>query len=119
MKLAEGLCTKIAKLTQRYEAHDTSLPINNLIRSVRIERNNKQPQNIRSKLGKQQILLNNLNEENGASTWLTTLPLPLKNERCVFTKQLFWDLIRICYGLQVSIVLDVWCKVIFTSCMIL
>ena len=86
MKLTEGFCTKIAKLTQQYEDDDTSLPINNLIRSVRMERNNEQPQNIRSKIGKQQIRLNNLNQENGASTWHTPLSLPLKNEGCAFTK---------------------------------
>ena len=37
-----------------------------------------------------------LNQENGASTWLTTLPL--KDEGYVLNKQQFWDLVHIRYG---------------------
>ena len=44
---------------------------------------------------------NDLNQESGASAWLTTLPL--KQEGYAFTKQLFWDLIRIRYEWQLSI----------------
>lgn len=54
------------------------------------EQNKEQLQNIRSKLSEKEIWLNNLNQENGASTYLTTLPL--RTEGYVLTKQLFWDL---------------------------
>ena len=53
-------------------------------------------ENIRSYLTEEQIRLNNLNQEHGSSSWLTTLPL--SEEGYDLTKQLFWDLIRICYG---------------------
>ena len=53
-------------------------------------------ENIRSYLTEEQIRLNNLNQEHGSSSWLTTLPL--SEGRYDLTKQLFWDLIRIRYG---------------------
>ena len=51
---------------------------------------------VRSCLTEEQIRLNNLNQEHGSSSWLTTLPL--SEEGHDLTKQLFWDLIRIRYG---------------------
>ena len=53
-------------------------------------------ENIRPYLTEEQIRLNNLNQEHGSSSWLTTLPL--SEEGYDLTKQLFWDLIRIRYG---------------------
>ena len=40
--------------------------------------------------------MNDLNREEGASIWLTTIPL--KDEGYDMSKQEFWDLIRIRYG---------------------
>jgi hypothetical protein len=37
-----------------------------------------------------------INQENGASSWLTTLPL--KEEGYTLNKQSFWDLIRLRFG---------------------
>ena len=53
-------------------------------------------ENIRSCLTEEQIRLNNLNQEHGLSSWLTTMLL--SEEGYHLTKQLFWDLIRIRYG---------------------
>ena len=44
----------------------------------------------------EQKRLNELNREQRASSWLTTIPL--SEEGYDLTKQLFWDLIRIRYG---------------------
>ena len=55
---------------------------------------------IRSKLPEEKIKLNDINQEPGASTWLSTLPL--KEEDYVFTKQEFWDLINIRFGWPIS-----------------
>ena len=52
-------------------------------------------ENIRSCLRKEQIRLNNMNQEHGSSIWLTALPL--SEEGCDLIKQFFWDLIRIRY----------------------
>ena len=54
----------------------------------------------RQKMNEQQIRLNNINQEMGASNWLTTLPL--KDEGYTINKQCFWDLIRLRYGWELS-----------------
>ena len=53
-------------------------------------------QKLRSILSDEQKRLNELNREQGASSWLTTIPL--SEEGYDLTKQLFWDLTRIKYG---------------------
>ena len=50
---------------------------------------------IRPNFSKNQIRLKDSNNKNGALTWLTTLPL--KNDEYFLAKQVFWDLICICY----------------------
>ena len=55
-------------------------------------------------MNSEQLRTNNLNQETGASPWLTTLPL--KQERYALTKQLFWVLIRIRYGWKFSRTLE-------------
>ena len=57
-------------------------------------------QDIRTKLPEWKVKLNDINQEPGASTWLSTLPL--KEEEYVFNKQEFWDLINIIYGWPIS-----------------
>ena len=47
---------------------------------------------IRQEITELQQRLNSNNQEQGASSWLTTLPL--KEEGYDLTKQLFWDLVR-------------------------
>ena len=48
----------------------------------------------------QQRCLNDINREDGSSSWLTTIPL--KDEGYILNKQLFWDLLRIRYGWAIS-----------------
>ena len=57
---------------------------------------NEELQKLRYTLSDKQKRLNELNREQGASSWLTTIPL--SEEGYDLTKQLFWDLIRIRYG---------------------
>ena len=66
---------KIINQSRQYEADDNSLAIKNEIRSTRVERNKEQLQNIRSNMSEQQIQSNNINQENGGTTWLTTILL--------------------------------------------
>ena len=42
-----------------------------------MKQNKERLQNVRSNLSKEKIRLNDLNQENGASTWLVTLPLEI------------------------------------------
>ena len=51
---------------------------------------------LRLKFSDQQKRLNELNQEQAASSWLTTLPI--LDEGYDLTKQLFWDLIRMMFG---------------------
>ena len=51
-------------------------------------------------MSQHQIRLNDINQEIGASSWISTLPLA--SERYIMNKQLFWDLIRIRYGWELK-----------------
>ena len=62
--------------------------------------NNEKLQKLGSTLGDEQKCLNELNREQGVSSWLTTIPL--SEEGYDLTKQLFWDLIRIRYGWKLT-----------------
>ena len=55
---------------------------------------------LRNRMDDLQKRLNDLASEKGASSWLTILPI--KDEGYLLNKQLFWDLIRIRYGLQLA-----------------
>ena len=49
---------------------------------------------------KDQRLLNDLNMEQGSSTWLTTMPI--REEGYDLNKQHFWDLVHIRYGWRLT-----------------
>ena len=55
---------------------------------------------IRQDITEQQQRLNSMNQEQGASSWLTTLPI--KEEGYDLTKKLFWDLVRMRYHWALS-----------------
>ena len=74
--------------------------IKSRIHAARAEQNKQKLDAICSHMNSEPLHTNNLNQGTGASTWLTTLPL--KQKGYARTKQLFWDLIRIQYGWQLS-----------------
>ena len=51
---------------------------------------------IRQDITQPQQRLNSMNQEQGPSSWLITLPI---KEGYDLTKQLFWDLVRMRYNL--------------------
>ena len=55
---------------------------------------------LKNELNANQLHLMKLNQEQNASSWLTSLPL--KKEGYIVNKQCFFDLIRICYGRQLD-----------------
>ena len=61
-----------------------------------MQHHNEELQKLRSTLSDEQKRLNELNREQGACSWLTTIPL--LEQGYDLTKQLFLDLIRIRYG---------------------
>ena len=51
-------------------------------------------------MNENQQRLNDINQEPGASSWISSLPL--EDEGYVLNKQLFWDLIHIKYGWELT-----------------
>ena len=78
---------------RQYEPDEEIQAIKNRIHAVRVEKNKQKLDVMRSHMNSEQLRTNDLNQETGASAWLTTLPL--KQEGYALIKQLFWDLIRI------------------------
>ena len=96
IKLTECLSTKIINQMRQYEPDEEIQTIKNRIHAARVEQNKQKLDVICSHMNSEQLCSNNLNQETGASAWLTNLPL--KQEGYPLTKQLFWDLILIQYG---------------------
>ena len=93
--LSKDLSARIMKQELQLSSETDVQNIKRKIKSQKQQKHQAKLENIRSYLTEEQIRLNNLNQEHGSSSWLTTLPL---SEGYDLTKQLFWDLIRICYG---------------------
>ena len=94
--LSKDLSTRIMKQEIQMSSETDVQNIKQKIKSQKQQKHQAKLGNIKSCLTEEQIRLNNLNQEHGSSSWLTTLPL--SEERYDLTKQLFWDLIRIRYG---------------------
>ena len=72
--------------------------INNIKKKIKWDRqeyNQQKLTDIKSRLTSQQCRLNDINTEQGTSTWLTTLPI---EEGYMLDKQEFWDLVNIRCG---------------------
>ena len=94
--ITENLRNNIIQQNRQYEIDQDMQKKKNNIKFNRSKRNQKELENIRKDLNENQITLNNINQEIGASSWLTTMPI--KEEGYVITKQIFWDLVRFRYG---------------------
>ena len=101
--LTKTLCHKIIIQDREFNQTDHSINSNktkNKIKAEKTKRNQQNLEMIREEINDNQKRFNDLNREEGASTWLTTLPL--KDEGYSMTKQLFWDLIHIRYGWELT-----------------
>ena len=94
--ITETLTMKVIYQERRYEEDPSIKDVKNKITKMRQQRQFEILHKVRNELTEQQLRLNDLNQENGASIWISSLPL--EDEGYVITKQLFWDLIRIRYG---------------------
>ena len=94
--LSKDLSTRIMKQEIQLSSETDLQNIKPKIKIQKQQKNQVKLKNMRSCFTAEQIRLNNLNQEPGSSSCLTTLPL--SEERYNLTNQLFWDLIRICYG---------------------
>ena len=99
-KLTECLSTKITNQIRQYEPDEKNQTFKSRIHAARVEQNKQKLDVIHSHMNSEQLRTNDLNQETGASAWLTILQL--KQEGYAHTKQLFCDLSRIRYGWQLS-----------------
>ena len=100
-QLTEEHVSLITRQERTYNIEKESL--NNIKHKIKLERQKRNQQklvNIRSKLTTQQCRLNDINIEQRASTWLTTLSI--EDEGYMLNKQEFWDLLNIRYGWPLS-----------------
>ena len=95
LMLSKDLSTRIMKQEIQLSSETDAQNIKQKIKSQKQQKHQAKLDNMRSCLTEEQIRLNNLNQEHGSSSSLTTLPL--SEEGYDLTKKLFWDLIRIRY----------------------
>ena len=78
--------------------HDTKTA-KNMIKQQRESKTKTKIEELKNELNANRLHLMKLNQEQNASSWLTSLPL---KEGYIVNKQCFFDLIRICYGGQLD-----------------
>ena len=71
-----------------------------MIKQQRESKTNTKIEELKNELNSNQLHMMKLNQEQHASSWLTSLPL--KEEGYIVNKQCFFDLIRIRYGWQLD-----------------
>ena len=94
--LSKGLTTKIINQQPQFATNHNAKTIKRKIELTKMQHHNEELQKLRFTFSDKQKRLNELNREQGASSWLTTIPL--SEEGYDLTKQLFWDLIHVRYG---------------------
>ena len=93
--LFNNLSTKIQNQQRKYDLNNETQKVKNKIKATKQQCYKIDLDTIRLNLNEEQKCLNDWNVEQGASSWLTTLPI---KEGYVLNKQLFGDFLRIRYG---------------------
>ena len=100
-KIIESLAKLHLEQTTEYNiSRDELAKMKYNIKKEKLQRNTERLQSLIIDLPTNKIRLNKINQEKGASTWLSTLPL--KEEGYSLLKQEFWDLVKIRYGWPLS-----------------
>ena len=94
--LSNDLTSKIINRERQHQSNDNSIVIKNKIQLLKLQHHPKKIKMIRQDITQPQQRLNSMNQEQGPSSWLITLPI---KEGYDLTKQLFWDLVRMRYNL--------------------
>ena len=94
--ISKDLTSRIVNQHCQHQSNENINQIKNKVKLMKLQHHQEQLNELRLKFNDQQKRLNGLNQEQGASSWLTILPI--LDEGYDLTKQLFWDLIRIRYG---------------------
>ena len=99
LNVSEHLRNNILQQQHGYTADQDTKTAKNMIKQQR-ESKTKIIEELKNELNANELHLMKLNQEQNASSWLTSLPL--KEEGYIVNKQCFFDLIRICYGRQLD-----------------
>ena len=94
--ISKDLTSRIVNQHRQHQSNENVNQIKNKVKLMKLQHHQEQLNELRRKFGDQQKRLNELNQEQGASSWLTTLPI--LDAGYDLTKQFFWDLIRVRYG---------------------
>ena len=94
--LSKDLTTNIVNQQPQFATNNNAKKIKSQIKLIKMQHHNEELQKSRSTLRDEQKRFNELNREQRAFSWLTTIPL--SEEGYDLTKQLLWDLIRMRYG---------------------
>ena len=94
--LSKDLTTNIINQQPQFATNNNVKKIKSKIKLTKMQHHNEELQKLRSTFSDEQKRLNELNREQGASSWLIAIPLSEKHYD--LTKHLFRDLIRIRYG---------------------
>ena len=97
--MSRDLTTTIINQQPQFATNNNSKKIKSKTKLTKMQHHNEELQKLGSTLSHKQKHFNELNREQGASSWLTTIPLSGGYD---LTKQLFWDLIRIRYSWTIT-----------------
>ena len=104
--LSNDLTSKIINQERQHQPNDNSMVIKSKIKlKLKLQHDQKNFKMIRQEITEPQQRLNSMNQEQGASSRLITLPI--KGEGYDLIKQLFWDLVRMRYNWALSRLLSV------------
>ena len=98
--VTENLCKKIVAQHRQFEHDPERNKKKNKIKNKKNKKFKVTLDDLKLEMNTDKIRLNEIHQEIGSSSWLTSLPL--KDEGYVVNKQSFWDLIRIRYGWELS-----------------
>ena len=76
--LSNDLTSKIINQEKQYQSNNNSMVIKKKIRSLKLQHYQEKLKMIGQDLTEPQQRLNSMNQEQGASRWLTTLPIKKK-----------------------------------------
>ena len=98
--VTKQLCEKIIQQERQYDRDNKIKEVKNKISRTRLTRYHQIIVDVRGHMNENQQRLNDINQEPGASGWISSLSLD--EEGYVLNKQLFWDLIPIRYGWKLT-----------------
>ena len=87
---SKDLTANILNQHRQYNTNANASNIKNKIKQIKLQHHQDELSKLQNNLSDNQRHLLELNQKQGASSWLTTLPIT--DEGYNLTKQLFWDI---------------------------